>query len=404
MTSPVTPEPVGINDEDLRCGDPVVWTRLLVAIPSVNPSLDAHGEGEARVADAILPFLEQWGFQVERREPVPGRVSLVARFGSEAPTLLLCGHLDTVGVSEMIIPPFEPRREAGRIWGRGSADMKSGVAVILSVAASASRQGCPPSGSLMLVLTADEEWASLGLEDLLKDGLTADAAIVTEPTSLSMAPANKGFLWMTVRARGKAAHGSRPELGRDAIRGLARFVAALDALDEGGDGPLKGGGMPRHILLGSASLHAGTIRGGESPSVYPAQAEVTLEARLLPGDDPQGILAEVRGVMEAVQESSSGVTFSLEPGMFRPAAALSLESPLIQGLEASLERCGVEPRVEPMTAWVESSWLMEAGIPALCFVPGSIADAHTVDESVSEEEIRKAAQVLQDLVCSGRWL
>lgn len=382
----------------------MVWTRFLVAVPSVNPSLDARGDGEARIADVILPYLEHWGFQVERREPAPGRVSLVARFGSEAPTLLLCGHLDTVGVSEMTIPPFEPRVDGGRIWGRGAADMKSGVAAILSVAAAASRQGCPSSGSLVIALTADEEHASLGLDDLLKNGLTADAAIVTEPTSLSMAPANKGFLWMTVRAQGKAAHGSRPELGRDAIRGLARFVAALDGLDDGGEGPLTGGGMPRHILLGSASLHAGTIRGGEGPSVYPAQAEVTLEARLLPGDDPLGVLAQVRGVMEAVEASSPGVSFSLEPGMFRPAAALPLESPLIQGLEASLERSGVEPRVAPMTAWVESSWLMAAGIPALCFGPGSIADAHTADESVSEEEVRKAAEVLQDLVCAGRWL
>ena len=400
----VTLKPSGILEDDLRAGDPVAWTRFLVSIPSVNPSLDAQGQGEVGVADAILPFLEHWGFKVERREPVPGRVSLVARLGTESPTLLLCGHLDTVGVSEMTISPFEPRLDGGRIWGRGSADMKGGIAVILSAAAAASQGGYPPAGSLVLALTADEEYGSLGLEDLLKRGLTADAAIVTEPTSLTMAPANKGFLWMTIRAHGRAAHGSRPEVGRDAIRGLARFLVALDALDDGGEGPLEGGSMPKHILLGSASLHAGTIRGGESPSVYPAQAEVTLEARLLPGDDPSRVLAQIQSVLDSVQASSPGVSYMLEPGMFRPAAALSLDSPLVHGLEAALERCGVEPRVAPMTAWVESSWLMEANIPALCFGPGSIADAHTADESVSEEEVRKAAEVLTDLVWSGHWL
>jgi acetylornithine deacetylase len=282
--------------------------------------------------------------------------------------------------------------------------MKSGVAAILSAAAAVAHMDTPFPGRLVIALTADEEHASLGLQDLIEGGLAVDAAIVTEPTSLTMAPANKGFLWMTLRAEGKAAHGSRPELGRDAIRGLARAIVALDALDDAGRGSLTGGGMPPHILLGRASLHAGTIRGGEAPSVYPAHAEVTLEARLLPGDDPQTVLEEVRTALRVVEASSQGIRLSLEQGMFRPAAALSLDTPLVKGLEASLEACGVEPRVAPMTAWVESAWLMQMGIPALCFGPGSIAQAHTDDESVAEDEIRKAAEVLTHLIVSGRWM
>jgi acetylornithine deacetylase len=398
-----TPTPDSFTEADLCLGDPVAWTRFLVSIPSVNPSLEAGGAGEAEIASTIRPYLERWGFQVELREPQPGRVSLLASFGSGAPTLLLCGHLDTVGVAGMRIPPFDPGSGPDQVLGRGSADMKGGVAVILSAAAAVARMDDAFPGTLVIALTADEEHASLGLADLLHHGLRADAAVVTEPTSLAMAPANKGFLWMTLRAEGKAAHGSRPELGRDAIRGLARAIVALDGLDAAGQGPLDVGGMPNHILLGGASMHAGTIRGGEAPSVYPALAEVTLEARLLPGDDPEAVLDAVRKVVQSVEAHCPGIRFSLEAGMFRPAAALSLETPLIRGLEASLEACGVEPRVVAMTAWVESAWLMQAGIPALCFGPGSIAQAHTEDEFIAEQEIRTAARVLTHLVAAGRW-
>lgn len=403
MTVPVNPEDQASSEADLSSGDPIAWARLLVSINSVNPSLESSGAGEAAVADAILPYLVRWGFQVDRREPAPGRVSLFATLGSGAPRLLLCGHLDTVGVRGMVVPPFDPGQVPGRIQGRGSADMKGGVAVILAAAAAWAHLDRPPEGSLALALTADEEYASLGLRDLLSQNLRADAAIVTEPTSLAMAPANKGFLWMTVRAQGKAAHGSRPDLGRDAIRGLARALVALDALDDAGNGPLLLGTEDSHILLGHASLHAGTIQGGEAPSVYPATAEVTLEARLLPGHDPQAMVGRVRQVLQRVELENPNVRLSLEPGMFRPGAALSPDCPLVRGMQRALEACDVEPRVAPMTAWVESAWLMEAGIPSLCFGPGSIADAHTDDESVSEEEIRKAAQVLIHLTVSGGW-
>ncbi len=371
-----------------------------MAVPSVNPRLEAGGAGEAPLADLLLPHLEAWGFRVERREPEPGRVSLLAERGQGPPVLALCGHLDTVGVAGMEIPPFDPEPEGPapdpgeepRIAGRGSADMKGGVAAILAAAARTAPDapGGGISGTLRLVLTADEEHASLGLRDLLDAGLRADAVVVTEPTELALATANKGFAWFTVEAEGHAAHGSRPEVGRDAIRQMGRVLAALD------EDALLGSG--EHPLLGRASLHAGTIEGGEAPSVYPARCRLELEVRLLPGEAASEVEEALAALLRRIEEGWPGVPLTLTPGMVRPAAELPVDHPFVQGLVRALEGEGVAPRVEGMTAWVESAWFMEAGIPALCFGPGSLAQAHTAREFVPVREVERVARVLE------RWL
>jgi acetylornithine deacetylase len=380
-------------DPALFRGDPVAWTRALVATPSVNPDLEAGGTGEGDVADLLVPYLEAWGFRVRRTEPAPGRACLVARLGEGSPTLALCGHMDTVGVEGMTIPPFGAEERGGRIHGRGSADMKSGLAAMLAAAASTAGSGGPGSGTLALVFTADEENASIGLRHLLDEGFTADAVVVTEPTELAIAPANKGFVWLTVRARGRAAHGSRPAEGRDAIRQVGRVLAALDTDDLG----LETVGPP-HALLGHGSLHAGTIEGGVAPSVYPASCTLVLEARLLPGHDPDSLRARVAGLLERVEATHPGVPLTVEVDMVRPGAELDAGSPLALALAEVMREEGLPVRIEGMSAWVESAWFMEAGIPALCFGPGSIGDAHTADESVAVEEIVAAARVLTGLI------
>jgi acetylornithine deacetylase len=388
--------------ELLDAGDPLAWTRALVAVPSVNPELEPGGSGEAGVADLIAPFLRSWGFRVERHEPRPGRVSLVARLGDSAPVLALCGHLDTVGVGGMTIPPFAPGDAGdGRVRGRGSADMKSGVAAVLAAAAATARAGGPRQGSLALVLTADEEHASLGLEALLAGGLRADGVVVTEPTELALSPANRGFVWIEVVARGRAAHGSRPEVGRDAVRQVGRLLAALDTLDEGGGALRLGDGAARHPLLGTESLHAGTIAGGEAPSVYPAHCRLVLEARVLPGRRPEEVVEAVADLARGVEARYPGVPLEVTGGLSRPGADLPGDAPLVEALRRALAATGVPERTEGMTAWVESAWFVEAGIPALCFGPGSIARAHTADEWVAVQEIEAAARVLTHLAGEG---
>jgi len=373
-------------------GDPVALTRVLVATPSVNPSLEEGGTGEGEAARICAGWLQGWGFRTEILEGTPGRPSVVGRRGSGAPTLLLNGHLDTVGVAGMSIPPFLADVRDGAIHGRGACDMKGGVGALLAVAATLARE--EHAGTLLVVLTSDEEHASLGAAEVVEAGVTADAAVVCEPTGLAVMPAHKGFQWVEAHFRGRAAHGSRPDRGVDAIRHAGLLLAALGRVEAGI------AAAPPHPLLGRGSLHAGTIRGGSAPSVYPDSCRLVLERRTLPGDPPGVFLDELRGVVDALRRDEPEMSVELELTLTRPGTEVPGESPLVQGLLDGCRRMGVPPRVEPMTAWVDGAIFNEAGIPAVCFGPGSIGDAHSAAESVPVEEVRNCARVLESFARS----
>jgi acetylornithine deacetylase len=372
----------------LQGGDVVALTEALVRIPTVNPALEAGGGGEGPAASLCAELLSTWGFGVATHEWAPGRTSIVARSGRGDPSLILNGHLDTVGVEGMTVPPFEPLIREGRLYGRGSCDMKGGVAALLCAARDVAREGGPPRGELLVVLTSDEEHASRGLEALLAEGLRADAAVVCEPTSLQVMPANKGFAWWRVEFRGRAAHGSRPDLGCDAIRLAGRFLAALDAVED------RLVSDAAHPLLGSGTIHAGTIRGGTTPSVYPDRCELLLEARLLPGQRPEEVGGWLAALGEEVTRGDSREEVTVIPTLQRPPGDLPGAHPLPRKLQAAGQSMGRPMELTGMSAWVESAWFLEAGIPAVCFGPGSIGKAHTADEFVPVEELRDAANIL----------
>ena len=370
-------------------GDPVALTRVMVAIPSVNPELEEGGQGEEAMAVQCSAWLEGWGYAPGRVEVAPGRWDVVARRaggGGNGRTLLLNGHLDTVGVGGMTGPPFSGEVKGGRVWGRGACDMKGGLALILATAAELAR--APHPGELVVALTADEEHASVGMEALVNGGVQADGAIVCEPTSLAVMPAHKGFLWLEAEFRGRAAHGSRPELGVDAILHAARFLSALEPLGA------RLREAPPHPLLAHASFHAGTIRGGSAPSVYPDRCHLVLERRTLPGEDPSSVLREFAEVLDGVRASSPDMDATLEAGLFRPGTEVPAESRLVRTLLQALEAEGVQPRMEGMTAWVDAAYLNETGVPAVCFGPGSIAQAHSAEEWVPLAELEAGARAL----------
>jgi acetylornithine deacetylase len=373
-----------------EAGDPVALTRALVAIPSVNPALEADGAGEAAVAGYCARCLAEWGFAVETVDASPGRTSVVARHGDAGtgPTLLFNGHLDTVGVEGMTVPPFEGVLTGGRIVGRGACDMKAGVAALMAAARRLVLQG--HGGQLVVALTADEEHASCGMAALIERGLRADAAVVCEPTDLAVMPAHKGFAWYEVAFRGRAAHGSRPEVGVDAIRHAGLFLSALDDLDR------ELSGRTPHPLLGHGSLHAGTISGGVAPSVYPERCVLTLERRTLPGEDPSSVRAEVEQVLARAAETTSAMQASLVQTLVRPATEVEGGHPLVRGLLEALSRQGRTARIAGMTAWVDAAFLNEAGTPTVCFGPGSIAQAHGPDEWVEVDQITACADILVD--------
>lgn len=377
----------GLSERAAR-GDPVALTQAMVAIPSVNPVLEEGGAGEEAMAHVCEGWLESWGFHVGVQEVAPGRYNVVAvhRDNDPGAKLILNGHLDTVGVEGMTVPAFDGRISQEKVWGRGACDMKGGLAIILATAATLARDGHP--GELVVALTADEEHASIGMQDFAAKVEGADGAVVCEPTSLAVMPAHKGFLWVEADFRGKAAHGSRPEEGVDAILHAGLFLAALKGLE----GRIREGS--RHLLLDFPSFHAGTIRGGSAPSVYPHDCHLVLERRTLPGEDPATIMAEFQEVLDRVTAETPWMDGSLKAGLFRPGTEVPVDSPLVQGLLGAATAEGVPGRVEAMTAWVDAAFLNEAGVPAVCFGPGSIAQAHAAQEWVPVAELVAGARIL----------
>src|SRR5487761_2655247 len=211
----------------LERGDAVGLARALIRTDSRNPSLVPGGPGEGHVAAVLRGVLDAWGFRVELQDVAPGRPNVVARIGTPGPhALMFNGHLDVVGVDGMTHAPFAADERDGRLYGRGSSDMKAGVAAMCAARA------------------------------LVAAGIRADAAVVTEPTGLAIMPAHRGFVWVDLVFHGRAAHGSRWDLGVDAIRHAGLVLAELDALDADE--------LTRHThrLLGHASLHASLIAGG----------------------------------------------------------------------------------------------------------------------------------------------
>ncbi len=378
-------------------GDPVALTRILVATPSVNPSLEDGGAGEREIAGVCGSWLRGWGFDVSISEPAPGRYNVVARKGSGPRRLLLNGHLDTVGVKAMSVAPFGAEVREGRIWGRGACDMKAGIGCILACAAAL--QGARLGGELVIALTADEEHASVGMQALVDAGLRAAGAIVCEPTSLAIMPAHKGFVWVDLEFRGRAAHGSRPEVGVDAIRHAGVFLSLLDVLEK----RLRDANP--HPLLGWGSVHAGTIRGGTAPSVYPARCSLSLERRTLPGELPQQVLEEVKDLLATVRALVPEIDAQAALGLTRPGTEVLPDCDLVRLLQRATEAEGIPAHIRPMTAWVDAAWLNETGTPAVCFGPGDIEHAHTADESVPASEVALGTRILirfvRDFLRSG---
>ncbi len=371
--------------------DPVLpLLRDLVAIDSVNPALAAGGAGETAIAEHVAAVMRRAGLDVAVVAAAPGRPNVVGVVEGRSPgrTLMLCGHLDTVGVEGMR-DPFTPIARDGRLYGRGAQDMKSGVAAMIDAAARLARHGGLPAGRLVVAAVADEEHASLGADALVRDH-AADGAVVTEPTDLRMATCHKGFEWVEVETRGRAAHGSRPADGRDAILRMGRVLDRLEAVDAG----LAAG--PSHPLLGPASLHASTIAGGRELSVYPERCLLSFERRTLVGEPPDIGLSEARGILDALARDDPEFEGSARPIFTRPPHELPAGHPLCRALARVLGRRGESAEPTGMSFWTDAAILTAAGTPAVLFGPRG-AGLHSREEYVEIDSVLMCRDVLIDL-------
>lgn len=382
---------------DIAPGDARALTRALVRVDSRNPTLVAGAPGEGPCAELLRGILAAWGFRVELHDAAPGRPNLVARIGGSAGqpgrSLMFNGHLDVVGIEGMIHPPFSAEERDGRLYGRGSADMKGGIAAMCAAAWRAAQAGV--RGEIIVAAVADEEYESLGTRALLERGVRADACVVTEPTRLSIMPAHRGFVWLEVDVAGRAAHGSRWDIGVDAIRHAGLLLAELDAYDAEV--------LPTrtHPLLGRGSLHASLITGGIGMSTYPDRCVLKLERRTIPGESAADALDEVRRLCDRIRARRPSFVADVRLLVTQGPSDVAVDSPLVLGLDAALRARGEAVSVEGMSAWTDAALLNEAGIPAVCFGPGDISLAHAAEEYIPLDEIDRAAAVLATF--ASRW-
>jgi acetylornithine deacetylase len=353
----------------------------LVSIDSVNPALVPDGAGEAEIARFVARWAEEAGLTVQIVEPVPGRPSVVATASGrgDGRSLMLNAHLDTVGVAGMSAP-HEPRVEDGRLHGRGSYDMKGGLAACMLAAAAAARVGL--AGDVLLAAVSDEEHSSIGIQAVV-ERFEADACVVTEPTSLEVCVAHKGFAWWRVTAHGRAAHGSRPDLGSDAIARMGPVLTGLAQLDQSLE-------ERTHPLVGRASVHASLIDGGQELSSYPDRCVLDIERRTLPGEQRKTVTEELRRLLDGGDRDAleGEVTLVREP--FEVDDGEAIVETVRRHAAAVLGR---EPEIVGHTAWMDAAFVQAAGIPTVVFGPHG-EGAHAVEEWVDLASVEACARVL----------
>lgn len=340
----------------------------LVAIDSVNPALAPGGAGEGEIARFVAEWLGQEGLEVSVEEVAPGRPNVVgvARGTGGGRTLMLNAHLDTVGLGGPD-GALTPRVEGGRLYGRGSYDMKASLAAIMLAGAECARRGL--RGDVLVTAVADEEVASIGTAAVC-ERWQADAAIVAEPTEERVCIAHKGFVGFELETTGKAAHGSRPDLGVDAIARMGHVLVGVEALDS----LLRLG--PVHPLLGTGSVHAGLIEGGQEYSSYPARCLLTGERRTIPGEDVEQVERELAALLGDL-DGRVTVMFSRPPLETPPGAEI---------VQLALRHTG-RTEVGGVPFWADSALLAAAGIPTVVYGPageGAHAEVEWVDVASAE--------------------
>lgn len=372
--------------------DAVALTEALVAIDSRNPSLVPGAPGESACAGFLHAVLQSWGFQSAMHDAAPGRPNVVARVGPTGKSpLVLNGHLDVVGTEGMTHAPFVATTDGDRLWARGATDMKGGVAAMCVAAARAAASGKLRS-EIIVTAVCDEEFESIGTRALLSDGLKATGAIITEPTRMAVCPAHKGFAWIELVFHGHAAHGSRFDVGVDAVRHAGLFLSALDAYEHA---TLT---QRQHALIGRPSVHASTISGGSGWSTYADHCVLHVERRTIPGETGASVLAEIHDLCNTLSQQRPSFRADVRLICAQPPSDLAIGAPLTLAVSSAIERVGTTPpRVEGLSCWTDAALFNSAGIPALCYGPGDISRAHSAEEWVSRRDITEAATVLEQV-------
>lgn len=356
----------------------------MIRIRSENPFDDPPREGyrEKELGEFLLARLTDLRFEVGSREITPGRLNVWGRRKGRGngPSLMLAGHLDTVG-TEGYDAPFQPRIEHGRVYGRGSCDMKAALAAYLEVARLLVEGGTEFSGDLIIAGTADEEWGLTGSQDIGRHGPWADFGIIGEPTSLKICPAHKGQYAVAVRTFGKAVHSSIPEKGRNAIEDMGHVINALAEYDQ----TLQQ--RDPHPICGHGRFSMGVIRGGTMVCTVPDYCELEVDRRTLPGETGKTVRDEYKTLLDG----ATGVTYEISETLTEVSPLnVPTDNPVVQATVKAFESVtGNTARVEAHTAATDAP---NFGFPAIIFGPGSCEQAHSLCEFVEVDEVEIATK------------
>lgn len=337
------------------------------------------------MARFIAEWLVQAGLDVQVHEVMPGRPNVVAiaHGTGGGKTLMFNGHLDTVGLNGMQ-NPHTPVIRDGRLFGRGAYDMKGGLAACMLTMAEAIRLRL--AGDVIFTAVMDEEYTGLGTMEVAKK-VRADAAIIAEPTELQLIVAHRGFVWLEVETQGVAAHGSRPHLGVDAILKMGKVLTALQELD------LRLRANPTHPLLGSGSLHASFINGGQEPSTYPEKCTLMLERRTIPGETPETVEAEVEAILAEIAAGDPAFKAFVRRGQAQPPMETPADTPLLTILQQAAQSELHHPvKGTGVSYWTDAATLQSVGIPCVLFGPLG-AGAHAAEEWVDLESIQACSRI-----------
>lgn len=365
---------------------PVALLEELVGIDSVNPAF--AGAGEAAIAERVARELEAMGLEVERREPEPGRVSVIGRLRGDGggKSLMLYAHLDTVGTAGME-SPFVPVKRDGRLFGRGAYDMKAGLVACLEAARTLADRAERLRGDLYVVAVADEEEASRGMMDVL-EACRPDAAIVTEPTELALCLAHKGFCWIEVRTEGRAAHGSRFREGIDANLRMGRVLGALAELER------RLRESTPHPLVGPPTLHVPVIEGGSGSSTYAASCRIEIERRTIPGETPDDAMAEVEAILARLRAEDSELRVTASLLLSRPPFEVPADADIVRSVDrAAADVLGRPPERIGHSFWMDAALLADAGVETAVF-GHSGGGAHAAEEWVDIESMYRLTEIL----------
>lgn len=371
----------------------------LIRINSVNPTLAATGKGEAEIGDYVAAALGSLGLEVRKLEPQPGRITVVGTLrgsggATAARNLMLNAHYDTVGVEGMA-EPFSAAVQDGKMYGRGSYDMKGSLAAQMAAIKAIVDSGQRLRGDLMIAAVADEEYGSLGTADVIRH-LKGDAgidaavysAIVTEPTAVRVCLAHKGYLWIEVETIGRAAHGSKFESGIDANMRMGRFLTELEKLER----DLRA--RSPHPLVGPPSLHAATIHGGEGLSTYAASCKLQIERRTIPGETEAQVVAELQAIVDRLTAADPTFHAPIRSYFVRDPFEIARDADIVRAVaRAAAKVLDREPEYIGDTPWMDAALLQAAGIETVVIGPAG-GGAHAAVEWVELESVVQVAEIL----------